>query len=91
MRLAKSIIVSGAILLGAAAASAKTNTGGGGGDSSCFVCSQIVSLDGRPILACESTRFAGRKSCQVPVLAYDCTLSGDYCGFFFPSPNPVIA
>lgn len=91
MRLAIRIIASGAILLGAAAASAKTNTGGGGGESFCFICSQLVSFDGRLIAACEHTRFAGRKSCQTPLLAYDCTLSGDYCGFFFPSPNPVIA
>lgn len=90
MRLAKLIIVSGGILLGAAAASAKPNTGGGG-DSSCFICSHLVSFDGRLIFACERTRFAGQKSCQTPVLAYDCTLSGDYCGFFFPSPNPIIA
>jgi hypothetical protein len=90
MRFATFIIASGAIFAGIATASAKTNTGGGG-DSSCWSCNPIISVDLRVRYVCEATRYAGRKSCENHVLTADCTESGDYCGFFFPPPNPVIA
>lgn len=90
MRFATFFIACGALAAGVATASAKPNTGGGG-ESSCQQCVSHISLGLTPVFTCEVARFAGRKECQTSLLGRNCTESGDYCGFFFPSPNPVIA
>lgn len=93
MRLAKWIIACGAIIGSVATASARMN-GGGGGESSCQHCDAHITggIDFPTVVyTCEVTRWLGRKECQTSLLNHKCTESGDYCGYFVPSPNPVIA
>ncbi len=95
MRLATMILAGSALIAGIASASAKTNTGGGGTGGSCQYCSAHVTggIGDLPmtVYTCETAHFTGRRECHTGTLNLTCTESGDYCGFFFPSPNPVIA
>ncbi len=88
MRLLKTIIIITTLAFGVGPAAARDGLGGFGGDS-CQMCNKMVGEDW-VVYRCLDAKYAGRKGCAVTRAPYGCQESGDYCGFFFPSPNPVI-